>query len=380
MPDENPPVPRGLKQLGIGTGAIALVVVVVGTLSRVHATETARTDAGYSAIPTVQLITAAAGDAKERVNLPGTVQAWNAANLFARVPGYVGRWNVDIGARVGEGAVLATIDTPELDQQIEQARARLVSAQAAESLAKTTAARWSDLLKTNSVSQQESDEKAAEWAVKRAAVDAARADIARLMAMKSYAMVRAPFTGIVTARNVQIGDLVGPGSVQQTAMFSVADVHRVRIYVSVPQSTSARFADGETATLTVPEYPGRSFTAHVVGNSAAVNGQTGTFQLQLVADNRDGALKAGDYAQVSFVLPEARVATIVPSSALSFGAHGSQVATVDARGHVHMRSITIGRDLGATVEVTAGLKPGERIVDNPPDSIADGELVRVRRG
>lgn len=369
--------PPGLKTLAIGGALIALVVVAVGSVNRAHATAAEQVMADENAIPTVQLVSATAGDGIEQLTLPGTVQAWNAANIFARVPGYVRRWQVDIGAHVAAGAVLATIDTPELDQQIARARAQLTSARAAEALATTTAARWHDLLATNAVSQQESDEKAGELAVKRAAVTAAQAELARLQALKAYATVRAPFAGIITARNVQIGDLVGPGAAQQTAMFALADTHMTRIYVSVPQATSARFRAGQTATLTVPEHPGRRFTARVAGDSAAVNGQTGTFLVQLVAGNADGALKAGDYAQVDFALHEGHVPTIIPASALSLGAHGTNVATVDARGHVHLHPISIGRDLGDRIEVASGLRPGERIVDNPPDSIAEGELVRV---
>ena len=197
------------------------------------------------------------------------------------------------------------------------------------------------------------------------------------MASKAFATLRAPFSGIVTARNADIGDLVGPGATTQQPLFAVADVHAIRVYVGVPQAYSASMTTGLAATLTLPDYPARTFPARVVGNAGAINSQTGTFQVQLLADNPGAVLKPGGYAQVRFDVPGQAGTVQIPSSALVFRSKGTQVALVDPTGHIRMQAITLGRDLGGTVEVTSGLARGARIVDNPPDSIAQGELVRV---
>ena len=312
-----------------------------------------------------------------QLTLPGTMQAWQDARLFARVSGYVQSWSKDIGAMVGAGTPLGRIDTPELDQQINQARAALSRARASAQLARSTARRWNDLLTDHSVSAQEADEKNGALAVDEAAVKGAEADLGRLLAQKAYATIRAPFAGVVTARNADIGDLVGPGASGQQPMFSLADASRIRLYVSVPQAYSATMARGLAATLTVPELPGRSFPARLAGTAEAIDPKTGTLQVELIADNPGLALKPGGYAQVAFSLPGRSGTAEVPASAVIFRAAGPQVATVDAAGHAHLHAITIGRDLGNSVEVLAGIAPGARIIDNPPDSLSEGEPVDV---
>ena len=246
-------------------------------------------------------------------------------------------------------------------------------------LARSTAARWNDLLTTRSVSQQEADEKNGELAVRNAAVAAARSNLGRLLALKAFATLRSPFAGVVTARAAEIGDLVGPGSGAQAPLFQVADLSRIRIYVDVPQNNSAAIRTGMPATLTVPDYPGRVFAARVAGASGAIGGQSGAFQVQLVTDNPGQVLKPGGYAQVRFAVPGG-TGVQIPASALVFRAAGTQVALVGPDDRVRLRQISVGRDLGQTVEVTTGLGFGDRIVDNPPDSIRDGELVRVQDG
>ena len=376
-PPANPP--RGLKAAGIVAALVAVGVVAAGALTRSHDTGEAQHWSDARSIPVVHLVPVKAETAAGALTLPGTMAAWNAAKLYARVAGYLGSWRVDIGAPVTAGEPLASVDTPELDQQIVQARADLASARAHAGLAKSTAARWNDLLSTKSVSQQEDDEKNGELAVRNAAVGGAEANLGRLMALKGFATVRSPFAGVVTARNAEIGDLVGPGSGAAQPIFQIADLGRIRIYVNVPQNYSAAIHPGETATLTVPDYPDRTFTAQVVGTSGAINQQSGAFQVQLVLANPSQALKPGGYAQVSFDTVAGAGTVQIPSSTLIFRAAGTQVATVGSDGHVHLRRITVGRDLGQSVEVTAGLKSGDRIVDNPPDSISEGELVRVQQ-
>jgi RND family efflux transporter MFP subunit len=372
-----PAAPKGLKTAGIVAVVIAIGVVAAGAISRHHEDGEAQSWSDARAIPTVHLIPVSAGGAGAPLSLPGTIQAWNAAKLYARVGGYVKAWYRDIGADVTAGTALGLIDTPELDQQIMQARAALARAKAGASLARSTAARWNDLLTTNSVSHQEADEKNGDLLAQNAAVQAAEADLGRLTALKSFSTLRAPFAGVVTQRTADIGDLVGPGASQQQPLFSVADIHKMRVYVSVPQSYSAAMKPGMPATVSVPDYPGRTWQGPVIGTSGAINGQTGTFQIQIAIDNPGEALKAGGYGQVSFDMKGQTGSVQIPSSSLVFRAAGTEVATVGPDGKVHMIRITLGRDLGGKVEVTHGLTAAMKIVDNPPDSISEGELVRV---
>lgn len=371
--------PRGLKTAGIAAVVIAGAVIALGTMSRARDTGEAQHWSDAQSIPVVHLVPVQAAAANGSLSLPGTMEAWNAAKLYARVGGYVRGWDKDIGAAVAAGTPLAQIDTPELDEQIGQARADLASALANASLAKSTAARWNDLLTTHSVSQQEADEKNGELAVRNAAVNGARSNLGRLLAMKGFATVRAPFAGVVTQRAADIGDLVGPSSGNQQPLFSVADVRKIRVYVSVPQVYSSAIHPGLAATLSVPDYPGRSFTAQVIGQSGAISQQSGAFQVQLVTDNPGAMLKPGGYAKVAFNVAGQAGAVQIPSSALVFRAQGARVALVGPGDRIHLQAITIGRDLGPTVEVLGGLKSGDRVVDNPPDSISEGELVRVQQ-
>jgi len=371
------PAPKGLKTAGLAAAVLAIGIVGVGILSRSHDVASAANWSTANAIPSVHLVTVKGGAASDALDLPATLQAWEAARLYPRVSGYVRRWSQDIGAHVAQGQALGEIDTPELDEQIGQARAALASALAHEKLARSTAARWADLLTSSSVSRQEVDEKNGDLAVRTAGVAEARAALSRLEAMKRYAVVRAPFAGVVTARNAEVGDLVGPGAAAQAPMFGVADTHRIRVYVNVPQSLSATIRPGMTATLSVPAFPGRRFPATVAGLSSAIDPQSGAFRVQLLADNPDDLLKPGGYAQARFDLPGQAGTAMVPSSAILFGAGGAQVATVDPHGRIAMHRIHIGQDNGPTVQILSGVTPGERIVDNPPDSLAQGELVRV---
>ncbi len=369
--------PRGLKTAGIVAGVVAAVIVGVGIYSRHGEALDTRNWSEAQAIPTVHLVDVTPAAASGALSLPGTMAAWNTAHIFARVPGYMQAWTRDIGATVGQGTPLAQIETPELDQQIAAARAALAKAKASAGLARSTAARWNDLLTDHSVSQQEADERNGNLAVQVATVRGAQADLARLLAMKGYATVRAPFAGVVTQRTADIGDLVGPGATNPQPMFTVADVSRIRIYVGVPQAYAAAMKPGVEATLTVPDLPGQTFAAKVVGTSDAINPQNGALQVQLLADNSAHALRAGGYAQVAFKVPGSAGAVMIPSSALLFRSAGTQVATVGSDGRVRLLSITLGRDLGKAVEVVSGLSAGTKIIDNPPDSIANGEAVHV---
>jgi RND family efflux transporter MFP subunit len=380
MPSEllpDPKLRRRVRIAGLIVGIVAIGVVSAGTISRASQTKEAQQWSDGTAITTVHLVSVSGNKDGQPLLLPATMQAWVASKLYARVPGYVRSWQHDIGAHVAADASLGVIDTPELDQQIVAARAQLAMTAASEKLAKSTAARWNDLLSDRSVSRQEADEKNGDLATKVAAVDAAKANLGQLMAMKAFAVLRAPFDGVLTARNADIGDLVGPNATAQRPIFAVAQTNRMRIYANVPQSYSAQMRPGLKATLVVPDFPGRTFTAEIIGNSGAIDSQTGNLQIQLAADNKDGALKPGGFAQVKFALPARRDVVEVPSSTLIYRGTSPQVATVDGSGHVHMRQLILGRDLGRVVEVLSGLHSGDRIVDNPPDSLAERDLVRI---
>jgi RND family efflux transporter MFP subunit len=372
-----PEAPRGLKTAGLVAAGAAVLIVGIGLWTRTSDAHEAQHWSDARSVPVVHLVPVKASTTRDPLTLPGTMQAWNAAKIYARVGGYLKSWDRDIGANVVAGTPLGIVDTPELDQQIAQARADLAKARANAGLAKSTAARWNDLLSTNSVSHQEADEKNGELAASNAAVQSASANLGRLLALKQFATLRAPFAGVVSLRGADVGDLVGPGASTQQPLFAVADVHRIRLYVSVPQAYTAAMRPGLRATLAVPDYPGRTFDAQLIGTSGVINPQTGTLQIQLVADNPGGLLKPGGYAQVRIAAPSAGDTIAIPSSALVFRAQGIRVATVGPDNRVRMLPIKLGRDLGGTVEVTSGLGANQRIVDSPPDSIADGELVRV---
>jgi RND family efflux transporter MFP subunit len=372
--------PPGLRRGGVLAAATAGLVIVAGVGWRAWHGAEAQHWSDQQATPTVRVVTPKPGLASQDLMLPGTLAAWNNARIFARVPGYIRAWYPDIGTMVRAGEALGTIDTPELDQQIIQARAALARARAEAGLARSTAARWNDLLKSASVSQQDADEKAAGAITRQAAVREAEAALGRLQAMKALAVVRAPFAGIVTARNTDIGDLVGPGASGAQPMFSIADETRIRIYVNVPQQYAALMRQGLTAQLTVPDWPGRAFPARLVGASGAINSQSGTLQVQLATANADRALRSGGYAQIHFTLPGSGNTLTIPASALILRGAGTRVATVDAGGRARLVPVTIGHDLGNAIEIVAGLSRTSKVIDNPPDSLADGALVRLANG
>jgi RND family efflux transporter MFP subunit len=377
------PARKGLKAVAIGAVCVAGLVVVTGILSRSHQSAQTKNWTSAQAIPTVTTVEPATQTGPQTLVLPGTLQAFYNAQIYSRVSGYVHAWYDDIGARVKAGQLLATIDTPELDQQLLQARADLASAQANMELAQTTAKRWSSLLTQDAVSKQESEEKTGDLRVKTALVNAAKANVDRLLALKAFARIAAPFDGIVTARKTDIGALVnaGAGASPNSELFDVAKVDRLRLYVRVPQSYSARIQVGDTATLTVPEHPGQSFKATLTSTANAVSDNSGTLLIELAVANPGDVLKAGDYAEVTFDLPSTGSSGSgmlrLPSSALLFLKTGLEAAAVDDSGHVHLKRVTVGRDLGSVIEISGGLSPADRVINNPPDSIADGELVRV---
>ena len=368
--------PRRLKMAGVAAAALAVGVVTLGVITRVNADQNVGTWTNAQAIPTVKVITLGGQNGSQTLVLPGDVQAFNTAPSYARVSGYLKRWYFDIGAPVKAGQVLADIDTPDLDQQLAQSKAALQTAIANQHLSDTTAHRWSGLLSQDAVSQQDADMKNGDLAAKTAMMEQSRASVAQLEALESFKRITAPFDGVVTTRSTDIGDLINIGGPSTAPLFTVADVSKLRIYVRVPQGYSAGIQPGMTAQFTVPEYPGRTFTAQLAASADAITPQSGTLLVQLLIDNTDRALKPGDYAQVRFTLPPSG-AIQAPATALMFRDSGMSVALVGAGNRVTMKPVTIVRDLGTTVEVAAGLTPTDRVIDNPPDSLRPGDQVRI---
>jgi RND family efflux transporter MFP subunit len=363
--------------------AVAILLVISGVVSRLSAAHQTRVWTKSQAIPVVSLVKPEPESAGQDLVLPGTLNAFFNAPIYARVPGYLKTWYHDIGARVTRGELLATIDTPDLDQQLVQARADLSTAEANMKLAQITAKRWTSLLKQDAVSAQETDEKNGDLAAKTAQVNAAQANVGRLLALKAFSRITAPFNGVITARKTDIGYLInaGAGATTGSELFDVAEVDKLRLYVSVPQVYAARIKPGVKATLTVPEFPARTFTANLVTTSNAVSDKTGSVLVELMVDNADGVLTAGDYAQVKFDMPGEFVsggATVrLPSSVLIFRDKGPEIAVLGANDRVQLKQVKVARDLGATIEIASGLQPTDQVIDSPPDSITNGELVRL---
>ena len=309
--------------------------------------------------------------------LPAEVQAFVEASIHARASGYLKNWFVDIGEHVTNGQVLAEIDTPELDQQLAQAKAELDQANASLALAKTTADRWTELLKTASVSEQETAEKTADYALKQANVEAASANVQRLEDLKVFDRVTAPFDGTVTLRNTDIGQLIAAGSGPE--LFRLAQTDPLRVYVRVPQSLDHAIAPGQKAKLTFQELPGRTFEATVTRTAGAVDPSSRTLQVELQVPNPRGEILAGSYAQVRFTEAADPQGLTLSDNALIFRAQGMQVAVVGSDNKVQLRPIKIGRDFGDVVELLSGLQPGDRVIVNPPDSIADGMTVQIAK-
>lgn len=369
--------PANLKRKALVVLVIAIVVVGWGVSTRARDKTTLAGLTREQAVPTVKMIQPVAREAGEALTLPGTLQAFNSASVYARVSGYLKQWSVDIGTPVKSGQLLAEIETPELDQQLKQSEANLDTALANEHLTEVTSRRWQHLLSSDSVSQQEADEKGGDYEAKKALVAAARADVERLRALESFKHITAPFAGIVTARKTDIGALINAGHDAGHELFTVSDVRKLRLYVNVPQSYANQVQVGMKALLTVPERPGQTFNAVLADNSRAVGENSGAVLMELDVDNMDGKLLPGEYGNVRFDLPRDVDTVRVPASALLFRKDGLTVATLTADNRVAIRSIQISRDLGNTVEIASGLSTSDRIIDNPPDSLENGDQVRV---
>ncbi len=377
QPETSPRKTKGGKVIMAVATIVLLGLVAHGVLQRRAAEADLALWTDARAIPTVVVLSPHTGDEPRLFTLPGDVLAFYDAEIHSQVSGYVRIWNRDIGAIVKKGEVLAEIDTPELDEQITQAEQELTRAKDAQTLAETTAQRWGSLRSTAAVSKQASDEKFSDAEVKRADVGAVNAKIARLKAKKAFASVVAPFDGLVTTRNIDIGSLVTPTE-GGLPLFKIADIHAMRVYVNAPQTYAASLHEGMVATMSLEQYPGRQFKAKIVATSNAISKSSLTLLVELLAENPDGALQPGAYANVRFSAPQTDQRLHVPSSALVIGRHGVTVATVDDSDRVRFKKIEVHTDYGSEVDVDSGLSPHDRIIDNPLDTLSEGDKVRIR--
>jgi len=378
-PDRNPPRPvsRQLRTVGLVILVLGVAVVVYGLVSRAAQGSKLRDVTEEQAIPNVAVVSPQHAENQSGLELPGRLEAYIRAPIYARVAGYLKTWKHDIGSKVKAGDLLAEIDTPDLDQQLEQARADLSVAEANSKLSKITAQRWQSLSGTDAVAKQDVDQRTFAFNANVAQVKAAQANVDRLVAEEGFKRLIAPFDGIVTARETDIGALINVGAAGGAELFVVSDTSRLRVYVNVPQNYVPHVPAGTKATLTVPEHPGKSYGAIVGASASAVDPASGTTLMQLIVDNKAGELMPGDYASIRLaVAPLANVLTI-PSSALIFDAKGLTVAVVNADSRVQLKPVTIERDLGPVIELASGLSADDRVIQNPPDGVGNGAQVRL---
>ena len=379
MPTEQdkPVSGRKLGVLAAAAGVAAILVVVTGIRAREDTNARLRQWTDDQAVPTVAVVLPDARALRPTIDLPGRLEAYYRAPIFARVNGYLKSWSADIGAHVKAGQVIAEIEAPDLDQQLLQARADLASQEASAKLSEATLARRRTLLASNFVSMQEIDERTADLSNKKAAVNASQANVERLEALAGYKKITAPFDGVVTARDTDVGALINAGGGSGPPMFVISDISKLRVYVNVPQNYVPQIRIGAKAVISVPEYPNRTFPATVEASSQSVDVNSGTTRMQLVLDNTGGELMPGGYASVRLSLQRDKEPLHIPASALIFNQNGLRVATVGPDDRVLFKTVTIARDLGRDIELSSGLATNDRVIVAPPDGIADGDEVRI---
>ncbi|MGF6602660.1 membrane fusion protein (multidrug efflux system) [Paraburkholderia sp. GAS448] len=362
--------------------AVAAALLVVGIVPRLYASTALTEQVAAQSALNVAVVTPSHAPASQELLLPGSVMPYADASIYARTSGYIQHWYTDIGAKVTAGQTLAVIETPELDAQLKQARADEASAQANYNYANSTAQRWQQMLQTQSVSQQDADTKTSDMQAKRAMLESAQANVARLSEMVSYEKVTAPFDGVITSRNVDVGALVTAGGSPGLAampgeLFHVEQTATLRIFVNVPQDDASYVTPGTQVYLTTQQYPGRQFPAKVTRSADAIDPVSRTLRVEIDVDNHDGALMPGAYAQVHLALLTSRPALDLPVSALLFRPDGVTVALVSNDNKVQLKNVTIGRDFGTYVEIATGIAATDRVINNPGDSISAGEPVRI---
>ncbi len=366
---------------------VTVVLAIVGIVRRQHASTVLAKYTDTVASPTVTVEQPVLQQSAQEIVLPGNMQAFTLAPIYARTTGYVKAWYRDIGSHVSQGELLAVIETPELDQQLAQAKADLATAQSNAALAKTTAERYQDLIGNNAVSQQDTDNAVTQLKATTTQVNSATANVRRLEELQSFERVVAPFDGVITARNIDIGQLISANGSTTTAgagtivgnreIFDISAINTLRVFVNVPQIYAPDTRNGVVATLTLPQYPGRRFEGKLVRTSNAVDPATRTLLAEIDVKNPSGELLPGSYTEVHLHTSSSAPALMVPVSALILEPDGLRVGTVDANHIAHLIRVSPGRDFGTTVEILAGLQPGQSVIANPPDSLTDGEKVRV---
>ena len=371
------PVVRRLRRVGGAFVLLAIALVVYGLSSRAAQNSRLHDLTEAQALPIVAIVAPARAANSAGLDLPGRLQAYISAPIYARVPGYLKSWKHDIGSKVKAGDLLAEIDTPDLDQQLRQARAALSVAEANAKLAQITAQRWQSLANTDAVAKQDVDTRTFTWNANVAQVKAAQATVDQLVAEEGFKRLLAPFDGIVTDRETDIGALINVGAGGGPELFAVSETSKLRVYVNVPQNYVPSVPPGTKATIRVPEHPDKTYSGTVEASAQAVIPTSGTTVMELIVDNSAGELMPGDYASIHLQIPAAVNVLSVPSSALIFDAKGLSIATVDAHNRVLLKPVSVERDLGAVVELASGLSPNDRVIQNPPDGIGNGAEVRL---
>ena len=371
------PNARGLIRFAIVFVSVVSTIVFVDMFFRLRASAELVQRTEEQAILTVGVVHAEQAPDRLPMTLPGTTRALSEAGIFARTSGYIKSWTTDLGGKVTKGQVLAELDTPEVDEQLRQGEADLVTIEANSALAQATADRWKTLLSTGSVSRQAADEKIADARAKAAQVNSARANVQRLRQLQKFKLVTAPFDGVVTARRVDVGALVNAGSGAGAELFRIADTSRLRVFAQVPQTSAGLIKPGVKAELRASDRPGRVFQATVVRDAEVIDPAARTLLVELETDNSDGALFAGAYVEVRFNLAVSDRKLILPINAVLFRPDGPIAVTVGADGKIVLKPVQIGLDFGNRVEIISGISADDQIVVNPPDSIAEGRLVRI---
>jgi RND family efflux transporter MFP subunit len=379
QPNTNQPKGSRLFPLLIGFVVILVLVGAFVLVQRKSQYEALAKETEKLAVPTVAVAHPIVEGAQEDLVLPGTMQAYVESPIYARTNGYLKKWHHDIGSHVKQGELLADIDTPEVDQQLAQARADLNTAEANANLSRITSSRFEELIKTDGVSKQEVDNAVGDYAAKQATVQSAQANVRRLEELESFKHVYAPFSGVITRRNVDIGNLInaGNGGVQQQ-LFVLSQTDPIRVYINVPEIYAPTIKGGLGASLELTQYPGRRFQAAVVRTADAIDQGTRTLLTEVDVPNRAGELLPGGYAQVHLAIKVASVRLAVPVNALLFRAEGLRAVVIDADHRARLKALSIGRDYGTSLEVLQGLEPTDWIVVNPPDSLDEGQQVNVK--
>jgi RND family efflux transporter MFP subunit len=378
-PEQNPgpPAPHRLRLIAGAFALLSVVIVAHGMVTRAVQNAHLHELTEAQAVPTVAVVSPVTARDHSSLELPGRLEAYIRAPIYARVPGYLKSWRHDIGDHVKAGELLAEIDTPDLDQQLAQARADLNVAEANAKLAQISAERWQSLANTDAVAQQDVDQRTFTLNANLAQVKAAQANVDRLAAEQGFKHLVAPFNGVVTARDTDIGALINVGAAGGAELFVVSETNKLRVYLNVPQNYVPSVPAGTKATIRVPEHPDKSYSGTVEASAQSVSPSSGTTLMQLIVDNSTGELMPGDYASIDLQIADGGEALRVPSSALIFDAKGLSVATVDADNRVLVKPVSIARDLGALVELGSGLAPDDRVIQNPPDGIGTGAAVRL---